>query len=127
MKLSCLPLWAAIAPALLWPQTYRPAIPKTWDEVALADWAARVAGLNVRPTHISAKEYYSMPVENSQTYPVYYPGREPDGYWDMLQHVPSKPLIEPEKLKSEADWVEAGRKVFNEADDLHCGRSTQSL
>jgi Di-haem oxidoreductase, putative peroxidase len=119
MKFSCLLLWATIAPALLWPQTYRPAIPKTWDEVALADWATPVAGLNVRPTHISAKEYYSMPVENRQTYPVYYPGREPEGYWDMLQHVPSKPLIEPEKLKSEADWVEAGRKVFNEADDLH--------
>jgi hypothetical protein len=27
-------------------------------------------------------------------------------------------LIEPEKLKAEADWIEAGRRVFEEVDDL---------
>ncbi len=60
------------APALLWPQTvYRPEIPKTWDDAALADWVTPLAGLNVRPTHISSKEYYPLPVENRQTYPVY--------------------------------------------------------
>src|SRR5260370_42260224 len=37
----------------------------------------------------------------------------------MLQHVGPKPLIEPEKLKTEADWIEAGRRVFDEADRLH--------
>jgi hypothetical protein len=94
-------------------------IPKTWDEAALADWATPVAGLNLRPTNISAKEYYSMTVENLRSYPVYFPGREPDGYWEMLQRVGPKPLIEPEKLKSEADWVKAGRRVFEEADHLH--------
>jgi hypothetical protein len=73
----------------------------------------------MRPTHIPAKEYYALPVENSRTYPVYYPGREPEGYWEMLQHVAPKPLIEPEKLKSEADWIEAGHRVFNEGDSLH--------
>src|SRR5215467_3703332 len=66
---------------------FTPTIPKTWDEAALADWATPVAGLNVRPTHISSKEYYSMTAENLRTYPVYYPGREPEGYWDMLQRV----------------------------------------
>jgi hypothetical protein len=76
---------------------------------------------------MSAKEYYSLPVENRQTYPVYYPGREPEGCWEMLQHVPLKPLIEPEKLKSEAKWIEAGRKVFNEADDLHLRTSDPKI
>src|SRR5262249_9498074 len=99
--------------------SFTPVIPKTWDEAALAEWVTPVAGLNVRPIHISAKEYYSMPVENLRTYPVYVPGREPEGYWEMLQHVGPKPLIEPEKLKSEADWLEAGRIVFEEGDDLH--------
>src|SRR5260370_584280 len=94
-------------------------IPRTWDDTALADWATPVAGLNVRPAHISAKEYYSFTVENLRTYPVYFPGREPEGYWEMLQHVGPKPLIEPEKLKTEAAWIEAGRKVFDEADHLH--------
>ena len=94
-------------------------IPKTWEEAALADWATPVAGLNVRPAHMSAKDYYSLPVENLRTYPVYYPGREPEGYWEMLQRLGPKPLIEPENLKSQADWIEAGRRVFDEADDLH--------
>lgn len=103
--------------AVLWPQAvYRPEIPKTWDEAALADWATPVAVLNVRPTHISEKQYYALAVENLRTYPVYYPGREPEGYWEMLQHIGPKPLIEPAKLKSEADWIEAGRRVFEEAD-----------
>jgi len=94
-------------------------IPTTWDEAALVDWATPLAGLNVRPTHISSKEYYSLPIENLRTYPVYFPSREPEGYWQMLQHVGPKPLIEPEKLKTETDWIEAGRIVFEEADDLH--------
>ena len=120
MKIGFLLLWTTIAPLLVWPQSvYRPQIPKAWDEVALADWATPIAGLNVRPTHISAKEYYSLPIENRLTYPVYYPGREPEGYWEMLQHVAPKPLFEPEKLRSEADWIVAGRKIFAEADDLH--------
>src|SRR5260370_26995143 len=93
--------------------------PDGQDEAALADWGTPVAGLNVRPTHISAKEYYSLSVENLRTYPVYFPGREPGGYWEMLQRIGPKPLIEPGKLKTEADWIEAGRKVFDEADHLH--------
>jgi hypothetical protein len=32
-------------------------IPKAWDETALADWATPIAGLNVRPTNISARDY----------------------------------------------------------------------
>ena len=36
----------------------------------------------------------------------------------MLQHVGPKPLIEPEKLKTEANWIDAGRRVFEEVDDL---------
>jgi len=60
-----------------------------------------------------------MPVENLRTYPVYFPGGEPEGYWEMLQRVGPKPLIEPGKLRSEADWIAAGREVFEQADQLH--------
>src|SRR4029434_9915314 len=98
---------------------WKPDIPKVWDEAALADWATPVAGLNVRPSHISAKEYYAVPEYNLRSYPAYMPGREPEGYWEMLQHIGPQPLIEPEKLRTEADWIEAGRRVFEEADDLH--------
>jgi hypothetical protein len=99
-------------------QQSRPDVPRTWDEAALADWATPLAGLNARPTHISTNEYYALRVENLRTYPVYFPDREPAGYWDMLQHAGPKPLIEPEKLKSEADWINAGGTVFEQVDDL---------
>lgn len=104
-----------------------PTIPKTWDEAALAEWATPVAGLNQRPRHISAEEYYSMTVENLRTYPVYFPGREPDGYWERLQRVGPEPLIEPEKLKSETDWIEAGRRVFDEVDHLFLRTSDSKI
>jgi hypothetical protein len=56
---------------------------RTWDEAALEEWATPVAGLNVRPGHFSAAEYYRAPIDNLRTYPVYYPGREPAGYWHV--------------------------------------------
>src|SRR5215472_3563834 len=103
----------------LWPQSvFRQEIPKVWDESALADWGTPVAGLNVRPTHMSEKIYYALPTDNLRTYPVYYPGREPKGYWDMLQHVGPKPLIEPEKLHTESEWIGAGKRVFDEFDHI---------
>jgi hypothetical protein len=98
------------------PPRSKPDIPKTWDEVALADWATPVAGLNLRPSHVSAKEYYSWATENVQTYPVYYPGFEPKGYWEMLQRIGPKPLVETDTLNSEEDWIAAGRRVFDELD-----------
>ena len=93
-------------------------VPKTWDENSLQEWATPVAGLNVRPTHLTPKDYYSLPVENLRTYPVYLPDREPEGYWEMLQRVGTKPLIEADKLRTQADWIEAGRRVFDELDHL---------
>src|SRR5688572_32470699 len=59
--------------------------PRIWDDAALADWATPVATLNVRPTHYSSAEYYSVPAENLRTYPVYHPDSEPPGYWEELQ------------------------------------------
>src|SRR6266545_1947866 len=101
------------------PQRWKADIPKTWDEAALADWANPVAGLNLRPSSMLPSEYYSLPTENVRTYPVYYPGREPEGYWDMLQRTSPKPLIETDELNAEADWIAAGRRVFDELDHFH--------
>src|ERR1051326_4343332 len=107
--LSFLLLCCSLAPAADNEKTRKPDIPKVWDDAALADWPTPLAGLNVRPTHIASKEYYSLSVDNLRTYPVYFPEREPEGYWEKLQHLGPKPLIEPEKLKSEADRSEERR------------------
>lgn len=94
-------------------------VPKAWDEKELDHWATPLAGINVRPSHMSSAEYYSLPVDNLKTWPVYLAGREPEGYWQMLQRVGPQPMIQPEKLGTEADWLEAGRTVFEQMDHLH--------
>ena len=87
-----------------------------WNDHDLSDWATPVAGLNVRPGNYSEKEYYSAPPgELVRTYPVYFPGREPAGYWEMLQNAKPEPLITPGS-RSMADWVKEGKRVFRELD-----------
>ena len=103
---------AVVALVVSLAQPGTPSIPRVWDEDALADWATPLAGLNERPTHLSAAEYYAIPEENLRTYPVYMPGREPAGYWESILRAGPQPLIEPEKLTTEADWIAAGEKVF---------------
>ena len=98
--------------------SFKPEIPKVWDEQAFADWATPIAGLKVPPGHFPEAEYYRAPIDNYRTYPVYAPGREPAGYWEMLQTVGPKPLIDPSKLRSKRDWIEAGQVVFEQADHL---------
>jgi hypothetical protein len=100
-------------------ESVKQTIPKTWDEKALKDWATPIAGLNARPGHMSAAKYYALPVDDLKTYPVYLEGKEPPGYWEFLNRVGPRPMIQPEKLKTESDWIEAGRTVFEEMDHIH--------
>src|SRR5437016_3974918 len=87
-------------------------VPKIWDAKQLATWATPVAGLNVAANFYSEAEFYAAPIDNVRTYPVYAPDKEPKGYREwMLKQGPQR-LIEPEKLKTERDWIEAGRAVF---------------
>lgn len=91
-------------------------VPKTWDDAALKDRATPIAGLGVRPGHFSAEEYYASPLDNYRTYPVYAAGREPNGYWERLQHAKPEPLINPGALRTKAGWTAAGKRVFEEYD-----------
>jgi mono/diheme cytochrome c family protein len=123
----------AAAPRSLAPQPaqetgrYRPAIPQTWDEAALEEWATPLAGLNARPKHMSSAEYYAMPVDNLRSFPFYPPDREPAGYWDRLQALGPQPLIDPATLATDADWVAAGQRVFDDADHIHLRTSDPEL
>ena len=91
-------------------------VPKIWDSKQLATWATPVAGINTTPNFYSEEEYYAAPVDNLRTYPVYAPDREPKGYRDWILKQGQQPMIEPAKLKSERDWIEAGRRVFEGLD-----------
>src|SRR5258708_29290438 len=88
-------------------------VPRIWSTQELATWATPVAGINKTPNFLSEEEYYRVPVDNLRTYPVYHPDREPKDYAAWLKRQGPRPLIEPSKLKTESDWIEAGRRVFD--------------
>jgi hypothetical protein len=112
-------VFAAFTSSLSAQTPFTPQIPKAWDDAALKTWATPLANLNAPPNHITARQYYRFQVENLRTYPVYAPGREPEGYWQHLLQLGPQPLIEPTKLKTESDWINAGLRVFDELDFIH--------
>lgn len=91
-------------------------VPKIWDAKQLSTWATPVAGVGVPATFYSEEEYYAALIDNTRTYPVYAPDREPKGYRDWMRKQGLQRLIEPEKLKTERDWIGAGRRVFEGLD-----------
>ena len=105
---------AVVAAAVAYHATrpWRPDIPRVWDAAALEGWATPLAGLGQAPTHLSPAEYYAIPEEDLRSYPLYMPDREPAGYWERLQSVGPQPLIEPDALATESDWIAAGERVF---------------
>ena len=86
-----LPLTIAVLCAAAHAQEFNPKIPKVWDEAALKDWATPLAGLNMRPSHMTEKEYYAMPLMEHEAFLMYFPGHEPKGYWDKLRR--TKPQV----------------------------------
>lgn len=90
--------------------------PRIWTDKDLKGWATPVAGINEVPHHYSEKEYYAAPADNLRSYPVYAPGREPQGYRDWLQQQEPQPLVEEGKARTDTEWVEAGKRVFAELD-----------
>jgi hypothetical protein len=87
-------------------------VPKVWDDREIAGFRLPLAGLGIPPKLISEHDYYALPEVNLKTYPVYTPDKEPAGYMEWLQQRDPAPLVEISKLKTEADWIAAGREVF---------------
>ena len=90
--------------------------PRIWTEEALRDWANPVAGINLRPKHLSEADFYSAPVVDLRTYPFYHPDYEPAGYLESLKKRAGEPLLTIGKARSREGWIEAGRRVFEELD-----------
>jgi hypothetical protein len=101
----------ALVPAA---QGYRPAIPRTWDDEAVAGLEVPLANPKFSPQHVRADYYYRMRVRPIyKTYPVYAPGREPDGYIDWLKQQQPEIVFDAAKLDTEPDWIRAGELVFD--------------
>jgi len=70
------------------------------------------------PKHISADDYYRIPIRPIyKSYPKYHPDKEPPGYRDWLRE--QEPTVlwgdgaHRPKLETEEDWIKAGEIVFN--------------
>jgi hypothetical protein len=85
------------------------AIPKTWDDEAMATLEVPLANPVGSPKHASADYDYRIPVRPIyKSYAVYAPGHEPPGYLDWLKQ--QEPVIvwddsgHKPPLQTEADW-----------------------
>lgn len=98
------------------------AIPKTWDDAAMATLELPLANPIGSPRHAPADYYYQIPVRPIyKSYPVYAPGHEPPGYMEWLEQQEPEIVwgIDPRTgvehsppLKTDADWIRAGSLVF---------------
>ena len=103
--------------------SFRPNIPKTWDDAAMATLEVPLANPIGSPKHVSADYYYRIPVRPIyKSYPIYAPGHEPPGYMEWLKQqkpqivwgVDSKTGVKhAPPLKTKADWIKAGEMVFD--------------
>jgi len=88
-------------------------IPEFWSEELLHDYELPLATPENTPKHVSRDYYYALPERVLyKSYPIYHPSREPAGYLDTLRTIEPEPVFEATKLKTEADWIRAGRDVF---------------
>jgi hypothetical protein len=103
-------LVATAVPASLQPT---PAIPSFWDQELLHDYELPLASPQHSPRHVSRDYYYALPERRVfKSYPIYHPDREPAGYLDQLRALDPVLTFDPAALKTEADWIAAGRDVF---------------
>jgi hypothetical protein len=88
-------------------------IPKTWDEESLQSMELPLPDPAASPDYVSADYYYRIPVRPIyKTYPVYFPPKEPPGYFDQLKKIEPELLFDASKLKTQEDWIHAGAIVF---------------
>jgi hypothetical protein len=88
-------------------------IPKTWDEKALATGLLPPPVAGAKVTLVTADYYYRIPERVMyRQYPVYAARFEPPGYLAELARKAPEVVFDPAKLKTEDDWIAAGREVF---------------
>jgi hypothetical protein len=87
-------------------------VPQSWTDKQLLGFRTPLAGLNKAPQMLPEAAYYALPENNLKTYPVYAVDKEPPNYIDWLKQQEPKPLVEVDKLHTEADWIAAGKEVF---------------
>ena len=95
-------------------QTFRPDIPRAWDDGEVEAFQVPLAQRDRSPRFLNSSEYYALKVRPIyRTYPVYAPHREPAGYMEGLQQKEPEILFDASKLRTKQDWIDAGELVFD--------------
>ncbi len=91
-----------------------PAHLRVWEDEAMHGLELPRVDRSASPKHISADYYYRIPVRPIyKSYPVYVPGHEPPGYSEWLKQQEPETVFDASRLKTEADWIQAGEIVFD--------------
>ena len=95
-------------------------IPEFWSEELLHDYELPLATSRATPKHVSRDYYYALPERVLyKSYPIYHPSREPAGYLDMLRAAKPERTFDAAALRTDADWIRAGRDVFEMPIDVN--------
>ena len=117
-------IWALVAavclgrcPGVLFgqliPEAVHWEIPKTWDETELKAWTIPARESGAYTVHVAPPFYYSIPATPIyKSYPVYHPSKEPPGYLQWLRTQDPQVIFDPSRLRTEAEWIAAGKLVF---------------
>jgi hypothetical protein len=89
-------------------------VPRVWDGREVESLQLPVPNSGFARGHISEAEYYQVPERSIyKSYPVYAPGREPEGYQEWLKTREAEIAFDSIKLHSSEEWIGAGEVVFN--------------
>ena len=105
--------WLAVAALAAGDSPFHPVIPKAWDDAAVESMELPLAQRDRSPRYLTSAEYYALNVRPIyRSYPAYAAGREPAGYLDSLKQKAPEIIFDPSKLHTKADWIRAGKLVF---------------
>ena len=91
-----------------------PVIPRVWVDAEMVGLQLPLSDSTASPKQVSSDYYYRIPARTIyKNYPVYAPGKEPDGYLESLKQLEPQSAFDPGVLKTEADWIRAGELVFD--------------
>jgi hypothetical protein len=89
-------------------------VPRVWDNREVESLQLPAPNRGFARSHISEAEYYRVPERSIyKSYPVYAPGREPEGYQEWLKTREAEIAFDSTKLHSSEEWIGAGEVVFN--------------
>jgi hypothetical protein len=94
-------------------QSFHPEIPRSWDDREVETFEVPLAQADRSPRYMTSTDYYALKERVLyRSYPVYSPGREPAGYREWLKKREPEIIFDASKLRTKADWIEAGKVVF---------------